>query len=297
MLSHWACAMWPYWQFPRRGSSPSWSGRIWDQRSVVWDLGVGSGEQVERRANSPRTSLGRTGRRRGSWPWSYFAAGGCSSNTPLEGSSSRRNGILTNPRVSPSGESIAFADTGTLKLWTEKANARTLASFPQGPGLTLAWTPHGNEVWFTRPGGGAAIWAASTRTGESRLVYQGVSQLALEDISQDGRRLGQRRRRRAGKSRSMPAGKSFEMRLSVYNSDLVAISDDARQVLFELGAGGHQSATDRRVPAPQTWSGKGTGPLCRREMGLGSTRRFRGHGATANRPQGAPNAGCGGHGG
>jgi eukaryotic-like serine/threonine-protein kinase len=157
------------------------------------------------------------------------------------------NGLLVNPRVSPTGESIAFSDTGTLKLLDRKGETHTLAPFPQGLGLSLAWTPRGDEIWFTKPGG-AAIWAAGTRAGENRLVYQGVSQLALEDISPEGRVLvnaSETRREVA----FAPAGKSFEKRLSVYNSDLVALSEDARQVLMSSEqAGINLQPTDGSPP-------------------------------------------------
>ena len=43
----------------------------------------------------------------------------------------------------------------------------------------LAWAPNGEEVWFTDH---AAIWASPLRGGR-RLVYESISDMALDDIS------------------------------------------------------------------------------------------------------------------
>jgi eukaryotic-like serine/threonine-protein kinase len=176
-----------------------------------------------------------------------FRSGRMQLEFPLGRKLYQSDGLLVNPRVSPTGELIAFSDTGTLKLVDRRGETRTLVPFPQGFGLSLAWTPRGDEVWFTKPGG-SAIWAAGTGAGENRLVYQGISQLALEDISQDGRVLvnaSEARREVA----FAPAGKSLEKRLSVYNSDLVAVSEDARQVLMSSEeAGINLQPTDGAPP-------------------------------------------------
>jgi hypothetical protein len=136
--------------------------------------------------------------------------------------------FILNPRVSPSGESVAFFDDGEMKLVDRKGQVRTLKS--GGYGTHLAWVPSGEEVWFTTARQ-AAIWATRIRTGETRLVYQGVSELQLEDISKEGRVLVNGMETRREVAFASP-GKQRDIRLSVDDSDLVALSGDGSQVLF-----------------------------------------------------------------
>jgi eukaryotic-like serine/threonine-protein kinase len=154
-------------------------------------------------------------------------------------------GFLFNLRVSPSGDSVAFSDSGTLKLVDRKGQVRTLTALPPQFGTHLAWAPNGDEVWFSQQG---AIWATSTRTGERRLVYQGVSQLQLEDISQDGRVLVNAVETRTEVAFAAP-GKQLQVRLSANGSELVALSEDGRQVLSSsLQAGISLRPTDGSAP-------------------------------------------------
>jgi eukaryotic-like serine/threonine-protein kinase len=142
-------------------------------------------------------------------------------------------GFILNPRVSPSGDAVAFSENGEMRLVDRKGQVRTLTS---GLLAHLAWAPSGEEVWFTiyRQ---AAIWATNIRTGETRLVYQGVSELSLEDISKEGRVLVNGRETRMEVAFA-PPGKQREIRLSIDDSPLVdgvgltALSGDGSQVLF-----------------------------------------------------------------
>jgi eukaryotic-like serine/threonine-protein kinase len=152
---------------------------------------------------------------------------------------------LRNPRVSPSGNSVAFIDHGDLKVVDRKGQVRTLSSGVDGS--NLAWVPNGGEVWFTALGG-RAIWAASLRTGERRLVYQGVFEMEVEDISKEGRVLVNALERR-WEVAFAPPGKGLDVRLSVFDSHLAAVSDDGRQVLFSSGpAGINLRPTDGGAP-------------------------------------------------
>jgi hypothetical protein len=155
------------------------------------------------------------------------------------------NGLLFNPRVSPDGDSVAVLENGEMKLLDRTGKARILDSGNEG--THLAWAPSGEEVWFTGRND-AAIWATSVRTGERRLVYQGISGFQLEDISRDGRVLVNGMERRREVAVALP-GNQPEIRLSVYDSSLTALSEDGRQVLLtSRQAGMSVRPTDGSAP-------------------------------------------------
>jgi eukaryotic-like serine/threonine-protein kinase len=139
--------------------------------------------------------------------------------------------LLGIPRISPRGDEIAFREGGKLKVVDSRGQLRTLpgANSPTG----LAWMPGGNEVWFTNvsKSGASAIWATNVRTGTLRLVYQGVAELVLNDIAPDGRVLVAAEDTR-WEVAARPPGSQRELRLSIYDSTLSAISDDGQHVLF-----------------------------------------------------------------
>lgn len=118
-----------------------------------------------------------------------------------------------------------------LKVADSRGQVRTLPNTNFSSGF--AWTPDGNEVWFTSisQAGGSAIWATSPLTETERLVYQGVSELVLEDIAPDGRVLVSAENTR-WEVAARPAGEQRELRLSVDDSTLAALSDDGQQILF-----------------------------------------------------------------
>jgi eukaryotic-like serine/threonine-protein kinase len=95
-------------------------------------------------------------------------------------------GTISAPRISPSGDTVAFAHYSLVgphevRLVDKKGSTRTLTTggFISG----VAWAPDGKEVWFSE---GDAIWA-SPLAGGRRLVYQGLSGMSLEDISRNGK--------------------------------------------------------------------------------------------------------------
>ena len=73
--------------------------------------------------------------------------------------------LLECPRVSPSGDAVAFRENGRLRVVDRLGQLVTLATGNSPTGL--AWTPSGNEVWFTSVSrsGASAIWAAPSRGG------------------------------------------------------------------------------------------------------------------------------------
>jgi hypothetical protein len=147
-------------------------------------------------------------------------------------------GLISQPRVSPSGDTVAFlhhprSGADELVLVDRRSRARTLCSLSTKEfGSGLAWVPSGEEVWFTTHD---AIWA-SPLSGGRRLVYQGMSELSLQDISRSGLVLlnVQDRRREVA---FLSPGVGPERRLSLLGyTALDAISDDGRQVLLTSGS-------------------------------------------------------------
>jgi eukaryotic-like serine/threonine-protein kinase len=102
-------------------------------------------------------------------------------------------GWISNPRVSPNGDLVAFMDHptrpddgGAVAIVDRSGHKRTLSPlFTTAQGL--AWSPGGREIWFTAAaiGGNRALYAV-TLLGRQRLIARVPGMLTLEDISRDG---------------------------------------------------------------------------------------------------------------
>ena len=97
------------------------------------------------------------------------------------------------PKVSPSGKLVAFADhyysgdDGSVAVVDLQGHKRTLTRvFDSLQGL--AWSPNGKEIWFTASEGGASNrrLLAVTLGGEIRMVAQPPNNLKLQDIAANG---------------------------------------------------------------------------------------------------------------
>jgi serine/threonine protein kinase len=89
-------------------------------------------------------------------------------------------------RVSPTGDLIAFIESGTIAVVDTAGRKRELSSgWSSAQGL--AWSPRGDEVWFTasKVGHGRALWSVSL-SGRERLLTQVPGRLTLQDIARDG---------------------------------------------------------------------------------------------------------------
>jgi eukaryotic-like serine/threonine-protein kinase len=103
-------------------------------------------------------------------------------------------GWITYPRFSPKGDRIAFLDLPTLG---EDSGSVSVVDF-SGHKTTLtsgwknlkglAWTPTGNEVWFSgdRTTRSQLVYAV-TLAGKERRVLEGPGWMRLQEISRDGR--------------------------------------------------------------------------------------------------------------
>ena len=149
-------------------------------------------------------------------------------------------GWIGHPRISPSGDSIAFLDhpsqdddQGVVSVVDLAGKKRVLsAGWESEQGL--AWSPKGDEVWFSaaRAGLERRIYAVSL-TGRQRLAYQTLGGVTLQDIAPDGRVLMTRDENRAGMMGEAP-GAVKEQDLSWLDWSLpVDISRDGQTLLFD----------------------------------------------------------------
>ena len=102
-------------------------------------------------------------------------------------------GWISHPRISPKGDRIAFLDhpvpgddLGLVAVVDLAGSKRTLSSgwiTTQG----LAWSPNGEEIWFTASdvGNSRGLYAV-TLLGQQRLILTVPGALTLNDVSRDG---------------------------------------------------------------------------------------------------------------
>jgi Tol biopolymer transport system component/tRNA A-37 threonylcarbamoyl transferase component Bud32 len=102
-------------------------------------------------------------------------------------------GYISHPRVSPSGDAIAFLDhpvyddnRGTVALVTLNGEKKTLTREWAGE-YGLAWAPGGDEIWFTAGDSERQPLSAVTRAGRLREVWSPLASVILFDIAPDGR--------------------------------------------------------------------------------------------------------------
>ena len=155
------------------------------------------------------------------------------------GKSITEGGAVGHPRFSPKGDLIAFfdhpghgSDDGAVAI-VDLAGRKTVLSKGWADLTGLAWSPRGEEVWFTgdRDNGSSGLFAI-TLSGREREVEHIPGDLILFDIARDGRVLLGREDWRGGIYALAP-GESRERDLSWFDFSLAAdLSADGKTVLF-----------------------------------------------------------------
>ena len=147
-------------------------------------------------------------------------------------------GVLSHPRFSPDGKSIAFIDhppattIGSLVICDTKGTAKVLASgFASANGVV--WATDGRVIWLSGVRGGIEqqLFAVS-RDGKERLVTREIGSITVQDVAQDGRVLFTRDDFRTGMKALIPHS-TEERDLSWFDVSVMgAISADGEMVAF-----------------------------------------------------------------
>ncbi|MFI5089498.1 MAG: protein kinase [Terriglobales bacterium] len=157
------------------------------------------------------------------------------------------NGWIGQPRISPKGNMVAFIDhplpgddRGSVAVVDLSGNKRKL-SVDWYSAQGLAWSPEGDEVWFTASELGVDDYlSAVSLSGRWRLVTRIPGRLTLFDIWHDGRVLFARAARRRELIGSVDGAKEKDLSWLDYSYP-ADLSADGKTVLFdEEGVGGGQ---------------------------------------------------------
>jgi dipeptidyl aminopeptidase/acylaminoacyl peptidase/predicted Ser/Thr protein kinase len=156
------------------------------------------------------------------------------------------DGWIGHLRVSPKADTIAFidhpqlGDDGGAVAVVDLAGKKTTLSTGWDSIQGIAWSPAGDEIWFTatRTGGDRSLYAVSL-AGATRLLARVPGELTLLDVGREGNVLLTRGNDRAGMIGLAP-GETKERDLSWLDWSVPGdLSADGRTVLFaETGEGG-----------------------------------------------------------
>jgi serine/threonine protein kinase len=154
-------------------------------------------------------------------------------------------GYLSHARISPKGDLVAFMDhqvQGDNRGWVavvDLTGKKKVLSGEWSEEEGLAWSPSGDEVWFTASKGGVAdaLYAVAL-SGQERLVLRMTSHLMLHDISRDGRVLFASYNYSDTVVGQAP-GEPKERDLSWLHSGILSdLSPDGKEILFEYAGEG-----------------------------------------------------------
>jgi eukaryotic-like serine/threonine-protein kinase len=164
-------------------------------------------------------------------------------------------GAIYHPRIAPDGQRVAFLEDltrvghGGVVAVVDLSGRRTELTdeWPRAQGL--AWSPRGDEVWFTagQAGDHRALRAVDLRRRQ-RLVLAGPASMTLRDTARDGRVLLTRDDERTTLVGVAP-GETMEKDLSWFDrSGVVDVSADGNTILFGDRFGVYVRRTDGSPP-------------------------------------------------
>ena len=139
-------------------------------------------------------------------------------------------------RIAPDGQNLALVDGSDIVVVDRTGKKQTLSS-GWGDTITLAWSPSGDEVWFTANRGrnDMSAWTlrAVSLTGRERIMFTSAGTLlTILDVFRDGRALVASHVARMGCS-CVPPGEAQLRELSwLDGSAPEALSRDGHLVLF-----------------------------------------------------------------
>jgi Tol biopolymer transport system component len=168
-------------------------------------------------------------------------------------------GWVTGIRVSPKADRIAFLEhpirgdvSGSVSV-LDLTGKKTVWSSGWKALIGLAWSPNGDQVWFTgsreTKGSGFSLFAA-TPSGTERRVHSAPGSVQILDISRDGSRVLIRRLTPRAVLMGLAAWESKERELSWFDFSTAAdLSADGKTLLFYewgTGVGGNETVYLRK---------------------------------------------------
>ncbi len=126
----------------------------------------------------------------------HYVNGRCRIEYPIGKVLYETSGWISHMRISQKGDRIAFLlhpawpdDRGSVAVVDLKGNEKSLTREWEGE-EGLAWSPRGDEVWFSATSAGAdRVLYAVTAAGRLRAVLRIPGGLTLHDVAPDGRTL------------------------------------------------------------------------------------------------------------
>ena len=187
-----------------------------------------------------------------------MVSGHCRLEFPLGRVLYESKGFISNVRISPKRNLIAFLDhpighddgglVAVVDLESKKTSLTHVWEMVDG----LAWSPKGDEVWFTAAESGAALSLyAVSLSGRQRIIERIGARLVLQDISLDGRVLLTEENLRHGiVGFSSNDGKERDLGWLDYSFLSGGISEDGTSILFSeqsAGFGSNYAACIRKM--------------------------------------------------
>ena len=149
-------------------------------------------------------------------------------------------GYISHPRVSPSGDRVAFADhalwadnVGSIAVVDLSGNKKTLTGIWLAGVSGLAWAPSGDEIWFTASDDESHLACrAVDLKGRERLLLAGPTDMVVFDVSREGRLLLGRETSRRNVE-ALTAGRSAPWDFSLRESSMARfMAPDGRALLL-----------------------------------------------------------------
>jgi eukaryotic-like serine/threonine-protein kinase len=145
---------------------------------------------------------------------------------------------IESPRVSPQGDRIAFSDGDAVQIIDTAGKNLTTLTDQTSHVRGLAWSPRGDEVWFTAGDDSGRALHAVSLSGKQRVLYRFPGAATLEDISGTGQILLTHGFGQAGIVVRAP-GETRERELTGFGRARVAgLSPDGKTLLVEDGGDG-----------------------------------------------------------
>ena len=148
------------------------------------------------------------------------------------------DGYLSDPRVSPDGQRVAFFqhpirwDDRGLVAAVDRDGGRTVLSEAYDGLEGLAWSPEGRKVLFSAgEGGGDLVAYSATLAGRRRVALRSLGNTVVHDIAKDGRLLVARDEWRYA-IRCKRAGEAAEREYRWLSSDNPRLSVDGEKLVF-----------------------------------------------------------------